>query len=538
MSGLEDIKSIISKLDFNQDGNISKDEVANATGKISSVWLNKIQSLIQDDGISTEKLIKGLSIEPNPNNNSVTEFHDKRAELEKEDWADDIQKVPTQEEYFENYTRKGRFDINLSIANPLNSELDFSDSAWFLKNCTFSENTFANTPKEHLPEGYEPKQIIELGKNPGLNTRAVHSKGITGKGVKVAIMDWQLPPSDNYDSNIVSYKLENNAKTIPETMHGAAVTSILAGKETGVAPDAEVYYFAERQAMKKGASNEDLIKSFRSVLEINKNLPENEKIRVISISGPIYGGEEAENLVKELEDSGVWVLSSPEFWKNFGYLGKKDAMGNPDDFDNYNIQNPAEEDGRQLYVNSGNRTVTHFTNSVEYRHDSKASASWAIPVVAGYYALACEADPSMTKERFMELAEETAKVKDLGYIRQNDPQGEYERHEGYIECLVETIQKDYPNFTKEQCLNLDENVIIDYENKMADFLLSSANLQEDMESLFIKKGKEVLAARGEYDENGVIKNIPERYLPKEKVMQAKIIDIDALIERIKSEKNN
>lgn len=98
-------------------------------------------------------------------------------------------------------------------------------------------------------------------------------------------------------------------------------------------------------------------------------------------------------------------------------------MGNPNDFDNYQIENGSRidimSDGtvnttireNLLYINSGDRTVPDPSSPTAYRHDSRASQSWSIPVIAGYYTLACQADPSMTKEKFMRLAEETAQVK-------------------------------------------------------------------------------------------------------------------------------
>jgi len=93
-------------------------------------------------------------------------------------------------------------------------------------------------------------------------------------------------------------------------------------------------------------------------------------------------------------------------------MEKKDPMGNPDDFDNYNVwNNGGNKDA--LLVNSGDRTVAGDLDDHTYRHDSAASASWAIPVVAGLYAAACQADPSMTPERFKELARESAQVRSL-----------------------------------------------------------------------------------------------------------------------------
>ena len=89
-------------------------------------------------------------------------------------------------------------------------------------------------------------------------------------------------------------------------------------------------------------------------------------------------------------------------------------MGDADDFNNYQINHPNDYEHPEygLYVTSGNRTVPDPTNETAYRHDSRASASWAIPVVAGYYALACQADPSMTPEKFKQLAAETARVQE------------------------------------------------------------------------------------------------------------------------------
>lgn len=536
MSDIGDIRSIIAKIDLNSDGKITNDELEKSAGKLPSLWLDKIKQMSKGEDIAAEKIISGWTVETNPENQPVTVFNDKRpGYVDNDDGAVYLQSVLTKEEYKTNYTDKGMYDISLSMDKPLDGKLDFSQSDWLLRESTFGIQTFANTPKEHLPQGFDPIKVIELGKDPGLNTRAVHEMGYTGNGVKVALMDWQLPPSENYDSNIVSYRALDNARTIQEGMHGAAVASVLAGKETGVAPDAQVYYFAEREAMNKDSVNTDLIKSFKDVLEINKNLPENDKIRVISISGPIYGGEEAEALVKELNESGVWVMSSNEFWKNFGYLDKKDPMGNPDDFDNYQVHNPADS-GRQLYVNSGDRTVAHYTETADYRHDSKASASWAIPVVAGYYALACEADPSMTPERFMQLAEDTAQVKQ-SVIKRGDsgnPQREYERHEGYIDCMYEFVKKDRPQITREEFMNLDDETWEKYSKKMFENL--DIHAFEDAVPIFVQRGKQVLTERGEYDADGNVKDIPARYLPSTETADIKIIDIKALIEKIEAEK--
>ena len=56
------------------------------------------------------------------------------------------------------------------------------------------------------------------------------------------------------------------------------------------------------------------------------------------MSSPVFGGTEASDLVQKLEKQGVTVLYSPKAYDKFGYLEKKDPMGDPDDFSNYKLK--------------------------------------------------------------------------------------------------------------------------------------------------------------------------------------------------------
>lgn len=321
-------------------------------------------------------------------------------------------KEPITMDFIKEYCSQGGYDFQLPKGKSLPRDIDWSNSKEVFYFLSFDEQTFADTPREHLPKDYDPQQVFDKGKSIGLGIDEVHDMGYTGKGVGVAICDWQLKPHN--DLNIKEYQCGEYASKVEDYFHASAVTGILAGQKTGVAPDSDVYFFAEYQDMSETGGN-DMINTLRSIIEKNKTLPDNQKIRVVSISGPIYGEQdEAQALVKELNDSGVWVLSSDEFWNDFGYLEKKDPMGDVNDFSNYQINHPNDYDHPEqgLYVPSGDRTVPDPSNETAYRHDSRASASWAIPVVAGYYALACQADPSMTPEKFKKLANETANVQE------------------------------------------------------------------------------------------------------------------------------
>lgn len=95
-------------------------------------------------------------------------------------------------------------------------------------------------PKE-LPDSFRPDKILESGKDPGLGIRALHLKGITGKGVSIAIIDQPLLVGHKeYSSSLKSYEeLFLRVKNSPAAMHGAAVASLAVGKTCGVAPGAD-----------------------------------------------------------------------------------------------------------------------------------------------------------------------------------------------------------------------------------------------------------------------------------------------------------
>lgn len=325
---------------------------------------------------------------------------------------------PITMDYIREYCKQGGYDFQLPKGVTLSGDIDWSNSEEVFYYLSFDDKTFADTPREHLPENYDPKQVFDNGKSLGLGIDEAHKMGYTGKGVGVAICDWQLKPHN--DLNVKEYQCAEHAAQIDDYFHASAVTGILAGKQTGVAPDSDVYFFAEYPDMSETGGN-DIINTLKSILEKNKTLPDNQKIRVVSISGPIYGDqEEAQALVKELTDSGVWVFSAETFWdEGFGYLEKKDPMGDVNDFNNYQISHPNDYDNQELglYVASGDRTGPDPSDEEAYRHDSRASASWAIPVVAGYYALACQADTSMTPEEFKKLASETARVQESTTVK-------------------------------------------------------------------------------------------------------------------------
>jgi hypothetical protein len=122
------------------------------------------------------------------------------------------------------------------------SKLDLRNSIEILLHADFDDRAVWPAP-DRMPSEFDGKKVRELGKDPGLGVRSLHRKGITGRGVRVAIIDQVLlVDHQEYAKRLRFYEeIDLHGRTDP-SMHGAAVASIALGKTVGVAPEAELYY--------------------------------------------------------------------------------------------------------------------------------------------------------------------------------------------------------------------------------------------------------------------------------------------------------
>jgi hypothetical protein len=268
---------------------------------------------------------------------------------------------------------------------------------------------------ERLPLKFDPTKVMALGKIPGLSIRKLHKNGITGKGVGIAIIDQALLVDHwEYKDRLKMYEeihwADNEAR-----MHGPAVASIAVGKTVGVAPEANLYYIAEENFDHndaKGIFEWDIAwiaKAIDRIIEVNKTLPIANKIRVISISlgiGKWFNGyEKALDAIERAKKENIYVIHTEE-----GFLGGlgRDPLKNPDKATSYekglfwqdynNYQNNA------LLVPMDSRGVASNKGNNDYVFYRKCGLSWAVPYLAGLYALACQVKPDITPELFKEKA--------------------------------------------------------------------------------------------------------------------------------------
>ncbi len=309
------------------------------------------------------------------------------------------------------------------------SQDDFSNREDDLFNATFDTRTKWPSA-EKLPGGFDPQQILEIGKDPGLGVRELHDQGIMGQGIAIAIIDYVLLKDHiDYKDQLRLYEETEDVKLQEyyPSMHGSAVSSIAVGKTVGVAPGADLYYIATSDTC--GATPADppdfscRAKAVHRIVEINKTLPADQKIRVLSMSfgwtPQDKGYDDITAAVEEAKAEGIFVISSSideTYGFHFHGLGRE-PLADPNKFESslpglfwekyFYDGKPLEQ---TLFVPMDSRTTASQEGPEHYAFYREGGWSWAIPYLAGMYALAVQIKPDITPQEFWNLALETGQT--------------------------------------------------------------------------------------------------------------------------------
>jgi hypothetical protein len=287
---------------------------------------------------------------------------------------------------------------------------DLRDRGNVLTRVTFDTRT-GWPPKDRLPQGFDPQQILERGKNPGLGVRALHGQGITGTGVHVAIIDQPLlRDHQEYKDKVASYTAIDCAG-VPPQMHGAAVASLLVGTNCGVAPGAALHYWAEPMWKRDYSQRTEAL---RQIIEFNNGKPLRERIRVVSVS--IGFNSEYQNLeswktaLSDAKKQGLIVIHCSANIQGVGCPLDKD----PDEPANHEIcyfarghHLKSSFPKRRLYVPIDNRTTAGFEGVKDYAFFADGGLSWGAPYLAGVIALGYQVDPRLDIETVFAYLRET-----------------------------------------------------------------------------------------------------------------------------------
>ena len=259
-----------------------------------------------------------------------------------------------------------------------------------------------------------PKKVLDYGKIPPFDLKELHTKGITGKGVNVAIIDQPLALNHpEYKEQIVSYKeFAPKGMEMPiSSMHGPAVASLLVGKDIGAAPKAKVHYYSFpswlRDSLYAAQALEDIIKT-------NKKLSDEDKIKFVSVSACLsgqgspfkYNLDAWDKAFDHAKKEGICVVDCSE--KGFiapgyiDYVDKQFYFGFP--------KNPKTKSYGLVHVPNSLRTIAesydnqHFT----YCYSGLSGLSWGIPYAVGILALGQQLAPNLSAEELKNILIYTA----------------------------------------------------------------------------------------------------------------------------------
>jgi hypothetical protein len=277
-----------------------------------------------------------------------------------------------------------------------------------------------------------------------LGLRALHAKGIDGRGVGLATIDFPLLTTHvEYADRLRLYEEVQCPSGMRAHMHGTAVASIAVGKTCGVAPGADLYHIASQNAsFVKGKMVIDfrpIASAIERLLEVSALLPVERKIRVISISMGWSPGElgfaEVMAAAQRAQTQGVFVISTAlrrTHALHFDGLNRP-ANADPEAPESYG---PGSwwagrfwggemrfRPGKRLCVPMDGRTTASPKGPTDYVHYDSAGWSWSVPWIAGLYALACQVDPGITPGRFWDVAVRTGHTVQLRHENEDIPFG-------------------------------------------------------------------------------------------------------------------
>ncbi len=303
--------------------------------------------------------------------------------------------------------------------------LDLRHHAELLPTLGFNLRTRWPKP-ERLPAGFDPARMLTNAMNPGLGVRELHRQGITGRGVRVAIVDFNVVGRHpEYSERLVTLHRLEGVSPAQGSMHGPAVLSLLAGRNCGTAPEACVYFVATSDP---GGDAAEQAHALDWILEQNCDFPPAERIRVVSISAapsgpalhPYRNGQLYDEACDRAEAAGVLVIDGtvlrgfvgpcaldPADPEDPGRCRPVLARGRPDYFA-----------GRILCPTSPRTTAEEYGDHVRgYQYCgvqketlAAAGSSWSMPYAAGVAAMGWQVRPELTPADMRALLRETARV--------------------------------------------------------------------------------------------------------------------------------
>ncbi len=234
---------------------------------------------------------------------------------------------------------------------------------------------------DKMPPDFDPNKIINDNKYPTELTTA-HERGQTGKNIGIAILDQCLNTTHpEYADRIKHYEVINGYAPKQSTeYHGSLVAGCAVGRTTGTAPDADLYYFAASPRRDEHDPDHRSTRKYinialRKILELNKTLPADKKIRFISCSWGSRSdllSEETNQLFAECERQGIMVI---------GGAYKKNIFAPID-------KNYPPKQAERIGIPTNGKTTPFWDGGYYYTRQGGMSSTF--PYLAGVFACALQ----------------------------------------------------------------------------------------------------------------------------------------------------
>lgn len=249
----------------------------------------------------------------------------------------------------------------------------------------------------------------------------LHEQGINGQGINVAVLDAGFSTIHNeIRESLKSYKAMSEHVI---NFHGSVVSSQLVGKNLGIAPKSNLFFyevFGKNQV-------DDTLNALRDIIRLNE---QGANIRIVNISASAHQEqalEVYEQLKAKLESQGCYIIDSPVFDDelftscNYDPVSKKyyfsewqlRAIEHYKSLDAERFQKAM--DNKILVVPSGGKMIPLGETENDYQYVTSSSYSWSIPRLSGMFALALQVNPDLTFNEFVELARETKITNEQGF---------------------------------------------------------------------------------------------------------------------------
>ena len=230
-----------------------------------------------------------------------------------------------------------------------------------------------------LPDNINPEKILSESKQSS-EIKELHDIGKTGKGINIAIIDQRLNLNHKeYTNNIKSYMVFGPWNKNGIDYHGSLVAGIAVGKTTGVAPDANLYYYAAPVSEitpdnKRVLSRKYAIEAIKEIIKFNETHSDNEKIRFLSCSWGTRDDlhtKECEELFKICEQNGIKIIGAAYKHMGTSPMDKR-------------YENTTENIG----IPTDGKTTSFWQGGYCYTRQGGSSSTF--PYIAGVFACACQ----------------------------------------------------------------------------------------------------------------------------------------------------